>query len=87
MQLSPSKVSSRQIPSTTLHDVGGGVAVGGNDVEVGEGCEVVQAEIIINPNSMNKDFFIVFLLKKITRPQLRSGIDASEIYLRYCAGL
>ncbi len=86
MQLSPSKVSSRQIPSTTLQDVGGGVTVGGNDVEVGAGCEVVQAEISINPNNKNNDFFIVFLSKKITRPRLKSGKGTCGMKTLRCMG-
>lgn len=60
MQLSPSKVSSRQIPSTTLQDVGGGVTVGGNDVEVGAGCEVAQAAIRNRAIIVNKIFLTVF---------------------------
>ena len=45
MQLSPSKESHKQIPSTSSHDVGSGVAVGGTGVAVGSGVGVSGAAV------------------------------------------
>ncbi len=44
MQFSPSKVRSRQIPSTSSQDVGSGMLVGGTSVAVGSGVHAVITE-------------------------------------------
>ncbi len=62
--------------------VGGGGSVGGNGVEVDAGCVVVHA-IRRDRGTSKKKLFHGIPLPKNTQPQLRSGMDASEMSSRF----